>query len=91
MADQPQYSIKGISIMVMWKTRSCPRCGGDIFIDVDGDILLDHCLQCSYMRPRLNASCPQCGFGMYFDSAGGKKYFYCSNCGHSIELHNVDE
>lgn len=72
--------------MVMWRTKSCPRCGGDIFIDVEDNTLFDHCLQCSYMRPRLSQPCPECGFGMYCESAGGRKYLHCSNCGHSVEL-----
>jgi ribosomal protein S27AE len=36
--------------MVMWKLKSCPRCGGDIFIDQDLDGWFEHCLQCSYRR-----------------------------------------
>lgn len=72
--------------MVMWRTKSCPRCGGDIFIDVEDNALFDHCLQCSYMRPRLSEPCPECGFGMYLESAGGRRYLHCSNCGYSVEL-----
>jgi len=75
--------------MVMWRIKSCPKCGGDIFTDIDGDVLFDHCLQCSYMRPRLSKPCPKCGFGMYFESAEGKKYLYCSNCGYSVELQKI--
>jgi ribosomal protein S27AE len=36
--------------MVMWKLKSCPRCGGDIFIDRDLDGWHEQCLQCSYRR-----------------------------------------
>ena len=34
--------------MVMWKTKSCPRCGGDTFIDNDMDGWYEQCLQCGY-------------------------------------------
>ena len=34
--------------MVRWKVRSCPRCGGDVFIDRDLDGWYEQCLQCSY-------------------------------------------
>ena len=32
----------------MWKTKSCPRCGGDIFIDKDMDGWYGQCIQCGY-------------------------------------------
>lgn len=35
--------------MVSWKLKSCPRCGGDMFIDKDLDgRWYEKCLQCSY-------------------------------------------
>lgn len=36
--------------MVMWKFRSCPRCGGDIFIDRDADGWYKECLQCGSLH-----------------------------------------
>ena len=33
--------------MVMWRLRSCPRCGGDMFIGRD-DYWYQQCIQCSY-------------------------------------------
>jgi len=36
--------------MVVWKLRSCPRCGGDIFIDRDTAVWYAQCLQCSHRR-----------------------------------------
>lgn len=36
--------------MVMWKLKSCPRCGGDFFIDKDADGWYEQCLQCAYRR-----------------------------------------
>jgi ribosomal protein S27AE len=34
----------------MWKFRSCPRCGGDIFLDNEEHVWFEHCLQCGYIR-----------------------------------------
>ena len=34
--------------MTMWKFKSCPHCGGDIFIDRDMDGWYEQCLQCSH-------------------------------------------
>ena len=34
--------------MVKWKSRSCPRCHGDMFLDRDLDFWYQQCLQCSY-------------------------------------------
>ncbi len=31
-----------------WKLKSCPRCGGDMFIERDLDFWYEQCLQCSY-------------------------------------------
>ena len=36
--------------MAIWKFKSCPRCGGDIFLDADLAIWYEHCLQCGYLR-----------------------------------------
>ena len=40
--------------MVRWKLKSCPRCGGDMFVGRDLDFWYEQCLQCSYraeLRP----------------------------------------
>ena len=34
--------------MVRWRLKSCPRCGGDLFIERDLDGWYEQCLQCSY-------------------------------------------
>lgn len=34
--------------MTRWKIKSCPRCGGDMFLDRDLDSWYEQCLQCSY-------------------------------------------
>ena len=34
--------------MAMWKLSKCPRCGGNIFVDIDIDGWFEECLQCSY-------------------------------------------
>jgi len=36
--------------MVMWKFKSCPRCGGDVFIDKDQYGWYEQCLQCAYQH-----------------------------------------
>jgi ribosomal protein S27AE len=35
--------------MPRWKLKDCPRCGGDIFMDIEENGWLGHCLQCGYM------------------------------------------
>ncbi len=35
---------------VTWKLRSCPRCGGDIYIDRDWHVWYEQCLQCGYLN-----------------------------------------
>jgi ribosomal protein S27AE len=77
--------------MVMWRAKSCPRCSGDIFIDIDEDTWFDHCLQCGYIKPRLKEVCPQCGFGMFLDSDVGNKFYRCSHCGNTFELHKANK
>ena len=34
--------------MMKWKFKSCPRCGGDVFMDKDQDGWYEQCLQCAY-------------------------------------------
>jgi ribosomal protein S27AE len=38
-----------------WKLKECPRCGGDIFMDIEENGWLGHCLQCGYMGQQCNA------------------------------------
>ena len=38
---------RGVRAMVMWRLKSCPRCGGDMFIGRD-DFWFQQCIQCSY-------------------------------------------
>ncbi len=33
--------------MTIWKSKSCPRCGGDMFLEGE-DKWYEHCLQCGY-------------------------------------------
>ena len=75
--------------MAMWRMRSCPKCGGDLFMDVEGDIWFDHCLQCGYMHARTNEVCPHCGLEMAAKEQEGNKFYSCSSCGHKSELHQV--
>ena len=36
--------------MVMWKIKNCPRCGGDMYTDIELDGWYEHCLQCGYVH-----------------------------------------
>lgn len=37
--------------MTMWRIKSCPKCGGDMFFNKDEDnIWYEQCLQCSYLH-----------------------------------------
>jgi len=35
--------------MTDWKLKSCPKCGGDLYIDSDYHGWYEQCLQCGYM------------------------------------------
>jgi len=76
--------------MVMWKAKGCPKCGGDIFLDIDEHIWFDHCLQCGYIRPSSDIECPQCGCDIVIDKYGGSKRYQCSHCGYTGELDYQD-
>ncbi len=69
--------------MVMWRAKDCPRCGGDIFIDIDEQGWFNHCLQCGYVGQRLHHICTHCGDKMHLDTV--TQLFYCSHCGHNSE------
>jgi len=75
--------------MAMWRMRSCPKCGGDLYLDVEGDVWFDHCLQCGYMQPKPVITCPYCGMGMVIEEQKGSKFYYCSSCGFKSELNQV--
>jgi ribosomal protein S27AE len=62
--------------MAMWKIRSCPKCGGDVFLDIDEETWFEHCLQCGYTGPKSNIECPQCGSEMYYELGR----YYCPHC-----------
>lgn len=34
--------------MVRWNLKSCPRCGSDMYIEKDFDMIYKKCLMCSY-------------------------------------------
>jgi len=63
--------------MSKWKAKSCPKCGGDIFLDMDEFNFFDHCLQCGYVRNSAGVVCSQCGREMANDLDGYK----CDYCG----------
>jgi ribosomal protein S27AE len=68
-----------LSNMPKWKAKSCPRCGGDIFLDIDEHSWIDHCLQCGYVRTRSGEPCPLCHEEMVYEADGYK----CIQCGHT--------
>lgn len=37
-------------LMVTWRLKGCPRCGGDTFVDNDADGWYEQCLMCSHRR-----------------------------------------
>lgn len=67
--------------MPKWKAKSCPKCGGDIFLDIDEQSWFDHCLQCGYMRNRTGVICPACGEDMA-NQLGG---YRCEYCGYALK------
>jgi len=73
----------------MWKTKSCPRCGGDIFIDIDENTWFDHCLQCGYESRHASTGCPVCGGEVYLDMSEGAWFYRCRRCGYIGEMHNI--
>ena len=44
--------------MATWKLKSCPRCGGDTFIEKDVDGWLERCLLCGHSRELVEAKKP---------------------------------
>ena len=75
--------------MVMWRMKGCPKCGGDIFLDIEGSVLLDHCLQCGYVRPRPKEVCPNCNLEMVIEKYEDDEFYNCMKCGYTKELQRV--
>ncbi len=75
--------------MVMWKVKSCPRCGGDLFFDIDEQAWLEHCLQCGYTRQKSDADCALCGKEMSLDMKEGHELYHCHHCGRTVELNGT--
>ena len=40
--------------MAVWKLKSCPRCGGDLFIQRETDGWYEECLLCGYQKDVSN-------------------------------------
>ena len=38
----------------MWRLKGCPRCGGDVHIDLGLDGWCEQCLQCGFQRELKN-------------------------------------
>ncbi len=43
-------SVNSVDSVAMRKLRSCPRCGGDVFLDGDVYGWYEQCLDCAYMH-----------------------------------------
>ena len=41
--------VEEVNEMPNWKFKSCPKCGGDLFIDSDYNGWYEQCLQCGYL------------------------------------------
>jgi len=63
--------------MAKWKANACPKCGGNMFLDIDEQSWFNHCLQCGYMSNRSGVLCPECGDEMASTPAG----YACEHCG----------
>jgi ribosomal protein S27AE len=74
--------------MTRWKAKSCPKCGGDIFLDVDEyNSAINHCLQCGYQRNKAGVNCPSCGAEMAKEIDSYK----CDYCGCITKVPAVSE
>ena len=49
----------GTSDSDKWKLGGCPRCHGDVFLDLEYGELLGHCLQCGYVGARVVTPAPR--------------------------------
>lgn len=57
MALQPVLS-RMVETRSKWGLRACPKCGGDVFLEMDEGETLGHCLQCGYLAVRYQAPPP---------------------------------
>lgn len=76
--------------MVTWKVKSCPRCSGDLFLDIEEQTWLEHCLQCGYIGQRSDSGCPLCGNEMYLDTDEEHEFYHCHRCGYTLEADDAD-
>ena len=42
--------VKEVRLMLRWRLKACPRCGGDTYIDKDSDGWYEQCLMCANRR-----------------------------------------
>jgi ribosomal protein S27AE len=68
----PRVQKKEAPMMPRWKLKDCPRCGGDVFMDIDENGWLGHCLQCGYMGKALSNT-PQASSGSGLRSEIGSR------------------
>jgi DNA-directed RNA polymerase subunit M/transcription elongation factor TFIIS len=78
--------LKEVKQMVMWKAKKCPKCGGDMYIDVDEDVWFDHCLQCGYMRNLPDEVTAAYGGVKTVRAEGDKRSSGCEHCGNNAEM-----
>ena len=72
--------------MVMWKSKKCPKCGGDMYIDVDEDVWFDHCLQCGYMKNLNDGVGDKPVEAATVDKEGKKRGSGCNHCEKEAEM-----
>lgn len=73
----------------MWKMKQCSRCGGDVYLDFEAGMLVDHCLQCGHESPHPGMGCPICAGKMVLDSEDGDWFYRCEECGYIGQMHSL--
>jgi hypothetical protein len=68
------------------ESKKCPKCGGDMYIDVDEDVWFDHCLQCGFMRNLPDDVAVAYGVVKPVKAEGSNQGSDCAQCGNNVEM-----